>query len=217
MPKKIFAEFIGVAALLTSVIGSGIMATNLTSDVGLQLIINAISIVSMLGIIIYLIGPISGAHFNPLVTLSELYFRRIAPKAALGYILAQFLGGITGTAIANVMFSKPIFFASHHIRSGNGVLLGEVIATAGLLGIIQLLQNQNKTAQAPIVICAWITTGFFFTSSFIFANPAVTFARAWSDSFSGIAPSSVAMFILAQSIGAVIGVFGSRALFIKEK
>ena len=216
MRKGILAEYIGVAALLTSVIGSGIMATNLTQDVGLQLIINDISIVAMLGIIIYLIGPISGAHFNPLVTLSELYFNRISLKVAIGYIGAQFLGGLSGTAIANIMFSKPIFFASHHIRSGNGVLLGEVISTAGLLGIIQILQNQKKTSQAPVVICAWIATGFFFTSSFIFANPAVTFARAWSDSFSGIAPSSVAMFVVAQCLGALIGVFGSRALFVKE-
>ena len=216
MRKQIFAEYLGVTALLASVIGSGITATNLTSDVGLQLIINAISIIAMLGIIIYLIGPISGAHFNPLVTLSELYFNRISLKVAIGYIGAQFLGGLSGTAIANIMFSKPIFFASHHIRSGNGVLLGEVISTAGLLGIIQILQNQKKTSQAPVVICAWIATGFFFTSSFIFANPAVTFARAWSDSFSGIAPSSVAMFVVAQSLGALIGVFGSRTLFIKE-
>ena len=216
MRKQIFAEYLGVTALLASVIGSGITATNLTSDVGLQLIINAISIIAMLGIIIYLIGPISGAHFNPLVTLSELYFNRISLKVAIGYIGAQFLGGLSGTAIANIMFSKPIFFASHHIRSGNGVLLGEVISTAGLLGIIQILQNQKKTSQAPVVICAWIATGFFFTSSFIFANPAVTFARAWSDSFSGIAPSSVAMFVVAQFLGALIGVFGSRALFVKE-
>ena len=141
--QKIFAEFLGTALLLTSVIGSGIMATNLTEDVGLQLTINAISIVSMLAIIITLLSPISGAHFNPVVTLGELFKNRIDLRNAIAYIAAQFAGGFTGTVFANLMFDKPAVFQSHQERTANNLFVSEIFATAILILIIQFFLKIN--------------------------------------------------------------------------
>ena len=213
--RNVIAEFFGAALLLMSIIGSGIMAANLTTDIGIQLIINMLATVLTLGIIIFIFAPISGAQFNPLVTLVELYHKRIDLKNAAAYILAQFSGATVGTMLANLMFEKPAIFHSNHIRSGTGVLLGEILATAGLIFLIQMLGEQSRSDAAWVVIPAWVGSGFFFTSSFIFANPAVTFARAWSDTFAGIAPSSVPNFILAELIGAVLGVIGAQ-LFIGQ-
>ena len=212
MLRRALSEFLGTAILLASIIGSGIMATNVSTDLGMQLIINMISIVSLLGLLIFLLGPISGANFNPLVTLLDLYYRRIQLKLAFIYLTAQMLGAIAGTGIANLMYKKPFLFASTHQRTGSNLFLSEVIATAGLIGIVQFLNLRAITRFAPIIIPAWITSAFFMTSSFVFANPTVTFARAWSNSFSGIAPSSVAMFVLAQCIGAVLGTITANQL-----
>jgi glycerol uptake facilitator-like aquaporin len=214
--RKIAAEFVGVFALLTSIVASGIMATNVSQDFGIQLIINMTAIVAMLGILIFVISPISGAHFNPLVTLIDLYYKKISPKLALGYIAAQFTGGVFGTALADLLFKKPIFFSSHHIRSGSNIFLSEIVATSGLIFFIRLLNNQKRGQYGALVVPVYVTSGFFFTSSFIFANPAVTFARAWSDTFTGIALRSVPMFFLAQVIGAVIGVITANVLSSKE-
>lgn len=214
--QKIFAEFLGTALLLSAVIGSGIMATNLTQDVGLQLTINAISIVSMLYLIITLLGPISGAHFNPVVTLGELFKNRIDSKNAGAYIIAQFAGGFTGTIFANLIFSKPAIFQSHHERTGTNLFISEIFATAGLIMIIHLLVDQKRANLAPYIIPAWITTAFYATSSFVFANPAVTFARIWSDSFAGITFHSAWIYMIAQLIGLPIGLVFARILFIKK-
>jgi len=214
--QKIFAEFLGTALLLTSVIGSGIMATNLTEDVGLQLTINAISIVSMLAIIITLLSPISGAHFNPVVTLGELFKNRIDSRNAIAYIAAQFAGGFTGTVFANLMFDKPAVFQSHQERTANNLFVSEIFATAILILIIHLLVDQKRTNLAPIIIPAWITTAFYATSSFVFANPAVTFARIWSDSFAGITLHSAWIYMIAQLIGLPVGLVIARLLFIKK-
>ncbi|MFZ4064140.1 MAG: aquaporin [Candidatus Nanopelagicaceae bacterium] len=214
--QKYFAEFLGTALLLVSVIGSGIMATNLTQDVGLQLTINALSIVSMLAIIIVLLGPISGAHFNPVVTLGELFKKRINSRDAAAYIVVQFAGGFIGTVFANIMFSKPAVFQSHHERSGTNLFVSEIFATAGLVMIIHLITEQQRGELAPFVVPAWIGTAFFASSSCIFANPAVTFARIWSDTFSGITAHSAWFYMIAQLIGLVVGVFVARALVIKK-
>ena len=214
--QKIFAEFLGTALLLTSVIGSGIMATNLTDDVGLQLTINAISIVSMLALIITLLSPVSGSHFNPVVTLGELFKNRIDGKNAIAYIGAQFLGGFTGTIFANVMFNKPAIFQSRHERTGTNLFISEVFATAGLIFIIHLLVDQKRTNLSPLIIPAWITTAFYATSSFVFANPAVTFARIWSDSFAGITLQSAWIYMIAQLIGLPVGLIVARLLFVKR-
>jgi len=205
MIKKLTGEFIGTFLLLAMIVGSGIMATNLSNDTGVQLMINVFSIISLLFVIILIIGPISGAHFNPIVTLTELFLKQIDALTAALYIVTQFIAATAGTMIANYMFNKPLLFSSHHNRDGFPILIGEVIATAGLLAIIALLRKQEKTGLIPIAIAAWIGSACFFTSSTSFANPAVTFARAWSDTFAGIAPHSVLPFMLAQLIGAILG------------
>ncbi len=214
--QKIFAEFLGTALLLTSVIGSGIMATNLTQDVGLQLTINTISIVSMLAIIITLLSPISGAHFNPVVTLGELFKNRIDAKNAIAYIAAQFAGGFLGTVFANLMFDKAAVFQSHQERTSNNLFVSEIFATAILIMIIHLLIDQKRTNLAPIIVPAWITTAFYATSSTVFANPAVTFARIWSDSFAGITLHSAWIYMIAQLIGLPVGLILARLLFFKK-
>jgi glycerol uptake facilitator-like aquaporin len=205
MIKKLAGEFIGTFLLLAMIVGSGIMATNISNDVGVQLMINVFSIISLLFVIILIFGPISGAHFNPIVTLTELFLKRIDAITTVLYIATQFIAATAGTMVANFMFSKPLLFSSHHNRDGFSILIGEVIATAGLLAIIALLRKQEKTGLIPIAIAAWIGSACFFTSSTSFANPAVTFARAWSDTFAGIAPHSVLPFMGAQLLGAILG------------
>jgi len=214
--QKIFAEFLGTALLLAAIIGSGIMATNMSQDEGIQLTINAISIVSMLFLIITLFGPISGAHFNPIVTLGELFKNRIDGKSAAAYIVAQFVGGFCGTVFANLIFDKPAIFQSQNERTGTNLFFSEIFATAGLVMIIHLLVDQRRTNLAPYIIPAWITTAFYATSSFVFANPAVTFARIWSDSFAGITMDSAWIFMIAQVIGLPIGLVVARLLFVRK-
>ena len=148
--QKVFAEFLGTALLLLAVVGSGIMATNLSQDVGVQLTINAISTVSMLYLIITLMGPISGAYFNPVVTLGELFKNRIDAKRAVAYIFAQFAGGFSGTVFANVIFNKPAIFQSQNERTGTNLFISEIFATAGLIMIIHVLTDQKRTNLAPL-------------------------------------------------------------------
>ncbi len=205
MLRKLIAEFLGTCTLVAVVVGSGTMATNLSADRGVDLLINTLSTVLALGILILVLGPISGAHFNPAVTLSELGQKRIGFNEASLFLVAQFSGGVVGTILANLMFKNPAIFQSHHVRSGANLWLGEVIATAGLLLLIQILRGQNKLALAPVVLAGWIGSAYFFTSSTSFANPAVTLARGFTDTFSGIALKSVAGFILAQLLGALLG------------
>ena len=203
--RRYLAEFLGTGILVAVVVGSGIMATNLTRDVGLQLLINTISTVLALGIIIAIFAPISGAHFNPVVTLAELTFKRISLVDALGYLVAQFVGGACGAILANLMFKRGAINLSTHSRSGLNLFLGEVVATAGLLLIIHLLNYQKRANLIPVLVAAWIGSAYFFTSSTSFANPAVTLARGLSNTFAGIAMRSIPLFILAQVLGATIG------------
>jgi len=213
--QKIFAEFIGTLLLVATVVGSGAMAVNLSHDMGVQLLINTIATIFILALLIYLFADISGSHFNPVVTISELLQKRIGIQDALGYIAAQCAGGFMGAVLANLMFGNPAIFRSHHIRSGSNLFLSEVVATAGLLFVIQLLGFQKKGAAAPFAVAAWIGGAYFFTSSTSFANPAVTFARAWSDTFSGIALRSVPVFVVAQVVGASLGI--GLSYLVKEK
>jgi glycerol uptake facilitator-like aquaporin len=207
MAKRVFAEFLGTGILVTVVVGSGAMAQNLSQDIGLQLLINTVATILALGLLIELIGPLSGAHFNPLVSIIRFALRKLSLLDAFAYIMAQFFGGIAGVMLANVMFSHPAISMSHHARSGFHIWLGEVVATAGLIFVIFQAIAQEKSKFIPILVPAWIGAAYFFTSSTSFANPAVTLSRSLTNTFSGIKPSSVAGFFVAQIIGAVIGYF----------
>jgi glycerol uptake facilitator-like aquaporin len=200
-----FAEFLGTALLVTVVVGSGIMGTNTSEDVGIALLINTISTIFALVLLILITGPISGAHFNPVVSLVELFNRSIGASKTLAFILAQVLGAITGAVVANLMFDLQAVQISTHERVTSGTLIGEVIATAGLIALIGILSARGQGKVIPVAVAAWIGSAYFFTSSTSFANPAVTVGRIFSDTFAGIDPSSVLPFIGAQIVGAAIG------------
>jgi glycerol uptake facilitator-like aquaporin len=193
---KLSAEFLGSYLLLTAIVGSGIMATQLTDIVGIQLLINALSTILMLAVLIALFQSISGAHFNPIVTLLELQSKKIELKQATLYLVAQILGAIAGTITANLMFDLDLAEISTNNRFNSGTFIGEVLATFGLILVISL-----QPTKAAILVPAWIGSAYFFTSSTSFANPAVTIGRIFTDSFAGIAPSSVLPFIIAQLLG----------------
>ena len=203
--RRATAEGIGTGVLVAAVVGSGIMATALTSDVALQLLLNALATVAALAVLIWALGPISGAHFNPAVTLVAALRREIRPSEAGLYLAAQVVGALAGTAVANVMYRLPPWHASTHARDTANLWLGEVVATAGLVALIGALTRSGHGRLGPALVPAWIGAAYFFTSSTSFANPAVTIARAASDTFSGIAPASVPAFIAAQLIGAGMG------------
>ena len=203
--RRVLAEFLGALVLVAAVVGSGIMATNLTDDVGLQLLMNMVSTVLALGLLIWTFGPISGAHFNPAVTGVALARREISGREAAMYIPAQVAGAICGAILANVMFALPAVELSTQTRGGSGVLLGEVVATAGLLWIIGALTRTGTGRLGPLLVPAWIGSAYLFTSSTSFANPAVTIGRMFTDTFTGIAPASVPAFLAAQVVGASLG------------
>ena len=207
---RLAAELLGTAALLAAVVGSGVMAQRLTHDVALQLLVNAVATVSVLGVLISSLGPVSGAHFNPAVTLAQAV-RREHPWSDVGpYVVAQLVGGVVGTVVANLMFGLPGLSWSHHTRTGPGLWLGEAVATGGLVLAIALVREGGD--RASLVVPAWILGAYFFTSSTSFANPAVTVARTLSDTFAGIAPSSAPAFVLAQLVGAAAAVGVAAAL-----
>ena len=210
--KKVFGEYLGTATLVAIVVGSGIMATNLSQDVGVQLLINTISTVFGLAVLIQILGPISGANFNPVVTLIDLIQKRTNVVTFIQYAIAQTAGAITGAILANAMFSRPLIEISTKARSGGNQYLGEIVATAGLIVIINLMIHQEKTTLIPVIVASWIGSAYFFTSSTSFANPAVTVGRIFSDSFAGIAPECVLKFIAAQILGALIGLGLTKVL-----
>jgi glycerol uptake facilitator-like aquaporin len=205
MARRLAAEFVGTALLVAAVVGSGIMATRLTDDVAVQLLVNALATVAALGVLIWTLGPISGAHFNPAVTLVAAFRREVSPGESVGYLGAQLVGAVAGVALADLMFSLPAWERSTHVRSGAGVLLGEVVATAGLLFVIGAITRTGHGHLGPVLVPAWIGSAYFFTASTSFANPAVTVGRSLTDTFAGIAPSSVPLFIAFQLVGAAIG------------
>ena len=193
------------------------MATNLSTDIGIQLLINTIATVFTLYIAITLLGPISGAHFNPLVTVIALFQKKLSTSDTLYFIIAQILGGCSGAVIANLMFEHPAIEPSQHLRNGGHLWLGEVVASAGLLFIILLAVKQGIDKKIPRLVAAWIGAAYFFTSSTSFANPAVTIARSLTDSFSGIDISSVPAFILFQFVGAALGYLAFTVITHKAK
>ena len=203
--RRTIAEAVGTATLLLVVIGSGVMATNLSKDVGVQLTINSAATGLILFILITLLGPISGANFNPVVTAIQFYKKNITASLAAAYLAAQFIGAVIGVALANFIFNLPIIEISQKDRTGAELFVSEILATAGLVFIIFTAIAQKSEAKIPVLVGAYISAAYFFTSSTSFANPAVTVARTLSDSFAGIAPASVLPFIAAQIIGAALG------------
>jgi len=203
--RRACAEAVGTAVLVVTVVGSGIMATRLTDDVAVQLLVNALATVAALAVLIWAFGPVSGAHFNPVVTLVALLRREVGPAEAVRYVVAQIIGGLAGTALGNLMFELPAWHASGHVRATPNLWLGEIVATAGLLSLIGALTRTGNGRLGPALVPAWIGAAYFFTSSTSFANPAVTIARSATDTFSGIAPGSVLGFLGAQVVGALVG------------
>ena len=198
-------ELFGTATLLLVVIGSGIMATNISSDVGVQLTINSAATGLMLYILITLLGPVSGAHFNPVVTAIQLFKKAISPSLAAAYLIAQLVGAVIGVALANFIFNLPVIEISQKDRTGAELFVSEILATAGLVFIIFTAIAQKAESKIPVLVGAYISAAYFFTSSTSFANPVVTVARTLSDTFAGIAPASVLPFIAAQILGALLG------------
>jgi glycerol uptake facilitator-like aquaporin len=213
MIRRLGAEFLGTAILVATVVGSGIMGTLLTDDLAVTLLINAGATVAVLGVLIWGIGPISGAQFNPAVTAVALVRREMGPAEGLGYLAAQVAGGISGAILANLMFALPPIETSTTVRTGWNIWLGEVVATAGLLLVIGALTRTGRGHLGPLLVPAWIGAAYFFTSSTSFANPAVTIGRSLTDTFAGIAPSSVLPFIAFQLIGAAIGALLTEAFY----
>jgi glycerol uptake facilitator-like aquaporin len=219
LPRRLLAEFIGTALLLTVVVGSGIAAAQLSPhDVGLQLLENSTATAFGLGVLILLFGPVSGAHFNPAVTAADWLLGRrtgtgITGSDLVAYTVTQIAGGIAGTLLANVMFDRRVLELSTKNRSTTGHFVGEVVATAGLIALIFALARTGRTALSAAAVGTYIGAAYWFTSSTSFANPAVTIGRMFSDTFAGIAPSSAPAFIAAQIVGAGIGLALVFALY----
>jgi glycerol uptake facilitator-like aquaporin len=201
-------EFLGTALLAFAIVGSGIMATNITSDVGLRLFINALATAIGLAIVIRLGQKASGSHFNPAVTLVMLVLKKIDSKLSIFYITAQIVGAISGVATANYIFDQKVLYRSITMRDGSNLFVSEVIATAVLLWIILRFPKRDDLVATYVPL--WIFGAILFTSSTSFANPAITIGRIFTTSMTGIAPESVFAFIIAQLIGAGIGLTLAR-------
>src|SRR5262245_41862443 len=200
--RRSVAEALGTALLLATVIGSGIMGERLAGgNIAIALLANTLATGAALIALILTFGPISGAHFNPVVTLADAARGDISWRDAQAYILAQILGAFTGVVVAHLMFAEPVFSISHHVRAGAAQVFSESVATFGLLSVICGVSRSRKEAVA-FAVGAYITAAYWFTASTSFANPAVTLARTVSDTFAGIRPSDAPGFILAQLIGA---------------
>jgi glycerol uptake facilitator-like aquaporin len=210
--RRAVAEAIGTAFLLAAVVGSGIMGDRLAGgNVAIALLANTIATGAALVALILTFGPISGAHFNPAVTLADASQDGLAWREVPVYLTAQILGAFAGVAAAHGMFGEPVFFASRHVRSGNAQLFSEFIATFGLLSVIWGCARRRSSA-VPFAVGAYITAAYWFTASTSFANPAVTLARAASDTFAGIRPADAPGFIAAQLAGAAMATLVFRWL-----
>ncbi|MER6944445.1 MIP/aquaporin family protein [Nonomuraea sp. NPDC000554] len=221
--RRLAAEAVGTGALVTVVIGSGIQAADLSQDGAVVLLANSLATVFGLGVLIAVLGPVSGAHFNPLVSLATWWNGRGDGQGPLlrdvaAYAVAQISGAVGGAVLANAMFARPLVNWSTQQRHADHLWLAEVAATAGLIVVIFGLTRTGRAGLAPVSVAAYIGAAYWFTSSTSFANPAVTIGRAFTDTYAGIAPTSVGPFILAQILGAAVGlglvavVFGPQAL-----
>ncbi|MER7111712.1 aquaporin [Streptomyces sp. NPDC000229] len=210
LPRRAVAELVGTGALVAVIIGSGIQATGLSHDVGVQLLANSLASAIGLGLLIALFAPVSGAHLNPVVTLCVWWTGRrshdgLTGREAALYITAQLAGAVAGALLAGAMFGRAPVSWSTQMRSDGHLLLGETVATAGLVLLIQGLDRIGRAQLAPVAVAAYIAAAIWFTSSGSFANPAATVGRSLTDSFTGIAPASMPGFIAAQLLGGLLG------------
>lgn len=203
LPRRLVAEALGTLLLVATVVGSGTMAERLSDDVAIVLLGNTLPTGAILVVLISVLGPVSGAHFNPAVTLVFWLRRQLALGAAGAYVLAQILGGIAGTIIAHAMFALPLIAFSEKVRTGPSQFLAEIVATFGLVFVILAAARMRSNA-VPMLVGLYITAAYWFTASTSFANPAVAIARALTDSFSGIRPIDVPGFVGAELVGAVM-------------
>jgi glycerol uptake facilitator-like aquaporin len=209
--RRVVAETVGTGLLVTVVVGSGIAAASLSpSDIGLQLLENAFATAPGLAVLILALGPVSGAHFNPVVSAVDWWLGHrtgtgLTVRELVAYVPAQVVGAVAGAVLANLMYDKAAVSWSTTDRSSGHLWLGEVVATAGLVVLIFALAWSGRAAMAPAAVGAYIGSAYWFTSSTSFANPAVSIGRAFSDTFAGIAPASLPGFVIAQIVGAVVG------------
>ncbi|MFD3538020.1 aquaporin [Streptomyces sp. NPDC058662] len=221
LPRRAAAELIGTAGLLVVVIGSGIQAAALSGDAGVALLANSLASAIGLGLIITLFGPLSGAHLNPVVTLTSWWARRtggegLTAREALVYTVSQTAGAIGGAVLAEGMFGRvPGAFATQ-VRDGGHLLVGEVVATAGLVLVIQGLGRSGRPKLVPAAVAAYVAAAIWFTSSGSFVNPAGTVGRSFTDSFTGIAPQSLPGFVAAQLVGCAVGLLLATLLYGKN-
>lgn len=214
LARRALAEAVGTALLLVAVVGSGIAASRLSpGDEGLQLLENALATAAALVAIIVAVGPVSGAHLNPVVTLADRALGGVTTREVAAYVPAQLAGAVSGVVIANVMFGEPALAWSRTARSGGGLWLAEVVATFGLLLVVFGAVRSGRASVAPFAVGAYIGGAYFFTASTSFANPAVTVARTLTDTFAGIEPSSAPAFVAAQLAGLAVGVLVVRTLY----
>ena len=211
--REALAEFLGSAGLVTIVIGSGIAAQRLSHDVGLELLENALVTGAGLVALILAFGPVSGAHFNPAVTLADRVFGGVTTREVLVYVPAQLAGGVVGAIAANLMYGRAAVSISTHHRGSGGLWLSEALATFGLIVLIFGLVRAGRAALAPFAVGAYITAAYWWSSSTSFANPMIDIARMLSNTFAGIAPGSVPMFLLMQLAGAASAVAAVHVLY----
>jgi glycerol uptake facilitator-like aquaporin len=213
LARQGLAELLGSAGLVAVVIGSGIAAQRLSEDGGLRLLENALVTGAGLVALILAFGPVSGGHFNPVVTLADRALGGVTNRQVAVYLPCQLVGGVVGAVVANLMFALPAVTLSTRDRSGGGLWLSEVLATFGLVVLVFALVRAGRAALAPFAVGAYITAAYWWSSSTSFANPMIDVARTLSDTFAGIAPGSVPMFVVMQLVGAAVAVGVVRLLY----
>ncbi len=215
--RALVSEYVGTAIFVAAMVGSGISGSNLSGDLQVVGIANALATALVLGVLILTLGSVSGGHFNPVVSMAVAIQGGFKPAKVLPYLAAQFAGAVSGAALSNAMFGGALIQVSSKGMTRGGAVLGEVVATAGLVFIVLMLVKVKRTELIAVALPAWIAAGSFFTSSGAFANPAVTVGRIFTDSFAGIGPMSVPTFVLAQLLGAAIGIVLAKTLITSKK
>ncbi|WP_236240607.1 aquaporin [Streptomyces sp. CC228A] len=222
LPRRVLAELVGTAALVAAVVGSGIQAGGLSEDVGVRLLANSLASATALGLLIALLGPVSGGHLNPVVTLCAWWARRrsgaaLPVREVVSYVSAQLVGAVAGALLAEAMYGRAPGGWATQVRGAEHLLMGEILATAGMVVLVVGLDRSGRARLAPLAVAAYIAAAIWCTSSGSFANPAATVGRSLTDSFTGIAPASLPGFVAAQLLGAALGIALAAALFGRNR